>query len=233
MLASGDWAGSITVWSTRTGKTIRSIDAHGPPVGGVHSLFFLPGDRRLISGGEDGIVACWDLRSGRLMWRRRLGRWLWEVALSPDATRLAGATGRHGAVLCTMDGRGPLRPLLGSGNVYCVAFCRGGSAVFTGSRRTRGAVWSVRTGRRLHLLPRPQGALHCSAASVDGRFLAIGDDRGVTVRTTDRWTVTARWLPPSGRPGLIVPWTDGHWLMDAGDAGGFGIWRVERAGRSR
>jgi WD40 repeat protein len=57
-LAAEQPDGSIRLWEVATGAERRRFAGHE---GGVRALAFLPGDRRLVSGGEDTTALVWDV----------------------------------------------------------------------------------------------------------------------------------------------------------------------------
>ena len=71
------------------------------PMDGAHTSFasgcvLLPDARTLISGGYDGALLWHDVRSRKTFRRVQAHRfWNWQLALSPDGTRLAATTGQY------------------------------------------------------------------------------------------------------------------------------------------
>ena len=61
LLASGDIAGVIKVWETKTGKELFTLSGHKGTVG---AFLFAP-NNLLISGASDGQIKLWDLSSAR------------------------------------------------------------------------------------------------------------------------------------------------------------------------
>lgn len=53
---------SVRIWEMASGKLRTHFEGHG---GAVASVLFMPGGRRLLSGGSDGVILVWDL-TGRL-----------------------------------------------------------------------------------------------------------------------------------------------------------------------
>jgi len=66
-----------------------------------HSSFasgcvLLPGGKGLISGGYDGMLLWHEVETGRCLRRVQAHKfWNWQLALSPDGTRLATTTGQY------------------------------------------------------------------------------------------------------------------------------------------
>jgi len=228
LLAAGDWRGSITVWSTPTGAVVRRLGPHPVPgyVGpvGVQSVFFVLGGKRLISGGEDGAVSCWDVRTGRRLWRRKLGPWVWGLALATDGRHLAAALGKDGAALCIAGPEGTVRTLRSSRFVSGVAFCGPGGRQLATAALGSLTVWDVNTGRRVRVLRRQNRKAAHIAASDDGRYVAVSDETGLTVWRTADWTAVAEWTPAEGRASALALAPDGSWLVTNRYGTGFSVW---------
>lgn len=65
-VAGGYADGEVRLFDVRTGGVVRILAGkHSAEEGGVSSLAFDATGRRLASGGHDGRVAVWDLRSGK------------------------------------------------------------------------------------------------------------------------------------------------------------------------
>jgi small GTP-binding protein len=64
MLASGSHDHTLKLWDARSGKILRTLQAHRGQVIGVA---FHPNGAILASGGDDGAVRLWDAQSGKLL----------------------------------------------------------------------------------------------------------------------------------------------------------------------
>ena len=76
-----------------SGKTEAFADAHQSFASGC---VLLPDERTVISGGYDGLLLWHDVESRRC-WRRVQAHqfWNWQLALSPDGSRVATTTGQY------------------------------------------------------------------------------------------------------------------------------------------
>jgi WD40 repeat protein len=95
---------AVRIWDAATGKALRSWKGHR---NGVYDLAFSPDSRNLVSVGGDENLCCWEVATGRELWRRAIPfRWgtprykkqVWSVAYS-----------RNGQFLVTRDEAGSIR----------------------------------------------------------------------------------------------------------------------------
>ncbi len=95
ILASGGHD-AITLWSTDTGKKLRSLEGQSSSIAEGNSLAFFPDGHQLISGGYPHDVGIWDLETGteRVLPPFHTDQ-VHAVAVSPDGKLIAtgGAAG--------------------------------------------------------------------------------------------------------------------------------------------
>jgi WD40 repeat protein len=91
---------TIRLWDARSGQELRPRAGHTGPVG---SIAVAPDGRSAVSvGWWENDVLHWDLATGRLLGRFAQSRaGFWDVAYSPDGTRLAATTGDQ--TVCVWD----------------------------------------------------------------------------------------------------------------------------------
>ena len=80
--ADGD---TIRLFDIGSGKEVRAMKGHTDK---VTSLAFTPDGKRLISGSKDKTVQCWDLATGKLIWKLALTRGVTNLAVSPTGKEL-------------------------------------------------------------------------------------------------------------------------------------------------
>ncbi len=85
--------GSVQSVDLASGKSAAMDGAHSSYASGC---VLLPDGKTVISGGYDGQLL-WHDTEGRQTWRRVQAHdfWSWQLALSPDGTRVASVTGQY------------------------------------------------------------------------------------------------------------------------------------------
>jgi WD40 repeat protein len=71
---------TIRLFDVGTGKEVRAMKGHTDT---VTAMAFSPDGRSLISGGKDKTVACWDLATGKLIWKLAIKSPVAKVTISP------------------------------------------------------------------------------------------------------------------------------------------------------
>ena len=86
ILATGDEAGSISLWNSATGEAIRQFAAHDK---NVISIVFAPDGRHLISGSQDKSVRIWNVDNPDSFRELcRLDEYLSALGVSSDGRRV-------------------------------------------------------------------------------------------------------------------------------------------------
>ncbi len=87
LLAAVSGDNLIRVWDTESGRELQTLTGHE---GAIDCLAFVPGSRRILSGGHDRTVRLWDIDQGRLIqtfWgHQNQVRW---ITVSPDGALAA------------------------------------------------------------------------------------------------------------------------------------------------
>lgn len=181
VLVSGGFDG-IRVWDLAAQRPIYTLARFETP---TYELAIAADGRTLASGGPNGRVQLWDLRTGdRLaeLQAPRLGD-VTALAFAPDGkTLLAGGDDRL-IYLWNLPTGEPLRePIAGhTGKIRAIAVHPSGE--FFASASDDGArLWTLPSGRPLNRLSARQDWVDALAFSPDGRWLATGGfDRQIAV----------------------------------------------------
>jgi WD40 repeat protein len=153
--------------------------------------------RIAISGDYDGKLTWWDLdRDREIRTISAHGRWIRQLAVSPDGRTLASVGDdmvcrlwniATGEMLREMRGHEEKTPTHFTSMLYAVAFSPDGSRLATGDRVGHIVVWDASSGRSLATMEAPAlytwddvqrirsiGGIRAFAFSPDGTQLAVG-----------------------------------------------------------
>jgi WD40 repeat protein len=72
---------TIKIVDNDSNKELRAMRGH---VGAVTAVTFSPDGRQLASGGNDKSVCCWDLATGKLLWKFKGDKVITSVDYSKD-----------------------------------------------------------------------------------------------------------------------------------------------------
>lgn len=155
----------------------------------VWALAMTPDNRFLVSGGEDGLVKVWDLKSGDL-WTVLPGHTdpVFAAAISPDGKYLA--TGDRASRIFLWDLSQAMRVAILSGHpnasVLSLAFSPDGKYLASGGERGKINIWDAKTHQVAVALAGHDSKVHALAWAPAGHVLASGSaDRLVKL-----WDVT-------------------------------------------
>jgi serine/threonine-protein kinase len=206
--AAGSFQGDIFLWNSATGKDTVILKGHTDE---IESVCFHPDGRTLASGGRDGMVRIWDLRTGgsRMDYEMPPKSWVRSVAFSGDGGALVVGTYDHTVSLC--DPARPRMPVRLSDPEREfggeVAFAPGGKLLVTRNMNGVVRLWELGGGKpatppvpvgKTEAVPPPEPkvtidirdsglfaghrGLLCVALSNDEKTLAAGfEDGGVLV----------------------------------------------------
>jgi RNA polymerase sigma factor (sigma-70 family) len=135
----------VHLWDAATGKHLRAVEGLGAS---GDKVFFMPDNAGLVSGGSDGSLRLWDLRTDREV--RRF-----------TARKKGGEPAELRPLALSADGR----------RLVSVHFSRGGSPLDKERDDAALTVWDVATGKQLSSRPFPGWA--SPAFSPDASLVAL------------------------------------------------------------
>lgn len=194
-LASGIWYDALGEMSLRVhdaaGVELRRI---GPEL--ATQVAVSPDRRRVLATHShegpstyeySGVLACFDIASGREEWAISLDGIAASSAFSPDGSRVvAGCTDRVVRVLDAFTGAEVSRWSTGSRPEETVAWA-GGERVVTAGNEELVRLWDAATGREVAAFAGHEERVNAVAASPDGALLVSG----AADRTVRVWDVAA------------------------------------------
>ncbi len=211
----------------RTGKKVTVLK--GPKERTCHAAFSPAGN--LFAGVDcDGQVFVWQVPSGRLVCRFRVGQAeLFSLAFSPDAKTLVTADAHHTIRLWDVaTGKERLSYAAHCDAIHATAYFPGGKMFASGSNDGSLRLWDPATGKCLRELPAHASGVAFLAVSRDGTRLVSADSQGSEITC---------WDPSAGKPvwhaetaiactGALRISPDGKRLVSLSNAGGVRIWEM-------
>ena len=244
LLTGGGFTPTVMWWEVASGAELATLR-------GVHTLLvsctaFSPDGQTFASGSRDGTVALWDVASHQAKTTFNHSGTVWDIAFTPDGTRLAsaggnflGATAEANEIILWEVATGERRAILQGHTVGVtrVQFNPDGTvlASMSGmSDRTAGEqdvwLWDVATGNQRLLLHEGQygeNQINCIAFNRDGTIIASGGNGGM-VRLWD--TASGAQLAAVRGDGIgvksIAFSRDGTLLASAGWDGAVRLWGI-------
>ncbi len=186
LVAVSDAAGTISLWNTTTGDSIRAFLGHNEA---VNSLGFTPNGRYLLSGGEDKKLIVWEVATGKLL-RTMTGHTQAIYSISVH---------RSGQLVAASDGDGLVKVwhiLTGKeygsykgieGLAMSVSFTPDGYYVLSGSDAGMIKIWDIESTELVYEVQAQQGMILSLDFSPNGEYLIIGG--GGNDKTVSLWDV--------------------------------------------
>jgi WD40 repeat protein/tRNA A-37 threonylcarbamoyl transferase component Bud32 len=175
LLASGSVDCTVKLWSTATGKEVRTLQGHKA---GLTGVAFSPDGKALATASADHTVRLWDTATGKeLLCLRGHSRIVNCVAFSPDGRYVASGSEdttvriwdveTGGVTLELKEHRFPVRAVVFSPDAKTV--------VSVGRGESEVIVWRAANGKVISRRPGTTTTCTCVAFSPDGQHLVTGE----------------------------------------------------------
>jgi serine/threonine protein kinase/dipeptidyl aminopeptidase/acylaminoacyl peptidase len=226
-IAGGGDSGDLVLWDAVAARESSRRPAHAK---GVASVAFSPDGKWLVSSGrEDGTLRRWatDGKSASRLLATNVAE-MPEIAVSPDAARIAGAAREEVVIWDAATGKALRRiplPAEGSGTV---AWAPSGKLLASGSWRKQARILDPESGAVVRTLSGHQEGVVCVRWSPDGKTLASSSADG-SIRTWDADSGKPLWKAVSHRMTIVralVFTPDGKRLVSGGFDSKARVWDV-------
>lgn len=199
LVATGGDDHLIRVWDARSLRLVHRLEGH---TDWVTTAVFLAGDKRLVTGGQDGRLIVWELDrlgasdrpgSGKLICRIQDG--IRALAVSPDGGVLAAGSFSGTIRVYKTDSFEAVTSLAGpSRDVRAIAFSLDGKLLCAGGRDGRIRLWNTHSWQPEADLTAHHRRVRALAFRPDGKQLAsAAEDRKLIL-----------WDPAERRPVAVL-----------------------------
>jgi len=196
----------------------------------ITGLAYQPDGRTLVSAGWDGMVALWDLRSGRLAGSLSgVDESVNALALSPDGA-VAATAGNRGLRLWNLAS-GKVQRALGTiltGPAASLAFSPDGTRLATGGIMEKVRLWDVATGKQIFEVDHGDRTVTAVAFRADGRVIAVGGGKTVDLRDASTGKRLRSLTAKSGPVSALAFAPSGKLLASAAYTGDVVLWDSNR-----
>lgn len=170
-LATGDAAGMVKIFDSRTGGLVQELKGHSQA---VWTVAWNPAGTRLASGGNDATARIWDVATGTEI-RQLTGHTnrVSDVVWSPDGTQLATVSLDATVKTWNAETGNPLRTMTGhTGEIRGVDWSSDGKTLVSGSRDKTVRLWDAASGESIRVLEGHTSDIAGVQFSPDGQRIA-------------------------------------------------------------
>lgn len=173
-LYTADTASAVSeIWAVRSRSRLHSLDLH---TAGVTAVAVDAGGERLLLASMDGTAEIWSTAINPVAGKELQGEVPYSVRFDPATPNLliAGGNFQRGRAMLVTPAFSIGRTFEGHDTVVrATALDPSGSRLITGAYDGSSALWNLRTGERINLLPHQRGAVHRAEFSPDGARAAV------------------------------------------------------------
>lgn len=181
MLASGGNDSAVRLWDVDHNQ---ELVMWGPHTYFVKDLDFTRGGT-ILATAHGETLKLWNVATGHeLRTLKRLGGWIYSLALSPDGSQVAtGSGGEHGPYEIHLWDVSTGRETLNIPNTvaYSLVFSLDGKTLASGSHDGKISLWDVQSGALLHFWRTPSAPVNSVAWTTNGQIVSGSGDGGLRV----------------------------------------------------
>jgi WD40 repeat protein/serine/threonine protein kinase len=165
----------IRLHDARTGNLVATLTGATERVG---VTAFSADGGWLVSGGETGEVAVWDVSRRAKRWTARLGQGRIRSVTTSADNQWVAALSQSGAIAVWEIETGQQKFSLEEPGAYCLRFTPDNQRLVSGGADATLKFWTVDTGQKACTIAGHRGRIYSMAFSPDGRRLATTGDAG-------------------------------------------------------
>lgn len=213
----------------------------------IRAIAFSPDGRWLASGGDDGTLQIWDVKSHRV-WRTMgtQGGQISSIAFEPDSRRLVIAVratqigwimhvrnthvpkGNAIRMFDIVTGK-PLWNIDYPFDITSIALDSDGHLLASAGNDKRVRVWNAEQGSLIHNLSAgARGWMNCVAISPDGRLVASAGPRKIKIWNTSEGKLLATLSGHTKGTFTLAFSPDGQWLVSGGGDHRVKLWDMTK-----
>jgi WD40 repeat protein len=178
---SGGYSSAVRIWNTSNGKELTSLQGH---ILDVMSLDFTSDGMTLASGGIDGNVFIWDVKThGSRVFACKRGS-VNSIKFSSDGKRVACCTSQgYVIVLDVTEGKLKFEKKVHDGIARSICFAMGATAVLSVANDGKAVIVDSTTGQVLETLDLSDESLNSASADAGSKITLLAGSKRAYVFT--------------------------------------------------